>query len=271
MARTTCDGKAPPTIQPLQRPPPRESLHPVNTTRPILLEVCVQSSADCAAAQRAGADRVELCQALDVGGLTPSQGAIAASLESTDLPLIVLVRPRPGDFVYTQSEIDTVARDLEFLATTQAQGAAIGALTPTGDLDRQALQTWTQAAAHLDLVFHRAFDSTAAPLETLDALAAQGFRRILTSGGASTAAEGCQELAAYIRAAGERIEILPAGTIRPNNLSEILQRTRATQAHFRAPQSPSAAGPTSHEITSTELVRAMRAASVVIEAEGKQD
>lgn len=241
----------------------------MNSSAHILLEVCIQSPADCEAAARGGADRVELCQAIELGGLTPSPGVIAATCASSPLPVIVLARPRPGDFVYSSVEVDVVKRDLEHLAESGASGAAVGALTRDGDVDLCALDAWVDAKGDLELVFHRAFDSCRAPLEALALLADRGVRRVLTSGGAATAAEGAENLAAWIDAAEEDLEILPAGSIRPENVAGLIAKTCAEQVHFRAPGAAEPArnrlplGTLDHgrrERTDAELVRAMRVA-----------
>jgi copper homeostasis protein len=241
----------------------------VNSSTKILLEVCVQSPADCAAAALGGADRVERCQAIEMGGLSPSPGVIAASCASSPLPVVVLVRPRPGDFVYTTAEVDAVTRDLEHLRETGARGAALGALTSDGDVDLRAIETWVAAKGELELVFHRAFDSCRAPLETIEVLAAQGIQRVLTSGGAATAAEGAENLAAWIEASRGRLEILPAGTIRAENVADLIAGTGADQVHFRAPgvidplknRLPlGTLDPGQHEVTDADVVRAVRAA-----------
>jgi len=241
----------------------------VNSPTTILFEVCVQSPADCDAAAQGGADRVELCQAIELGGLTPSQGVIAATLSSSPLPVIVLVRPRPGDFIYSPAEVDIVRRDLELIADSGARGAAIGALTSTGDIDEATLDSWVAASGDLELVFHRAFDSCRAPLEALSLLSEHGLRRVLSSGGATTALEGAEKLAAWIDAAGEGLEILPAGSIRPETVAELISKTGAGQVHFRAPSAREpeqerpplgTMDPGQHERTDAELVRAVRAA-----------
>lgn len=233
----------------------------------ILLEVCVQSAEDCAAAARGGADRVELCQAIELGGLTPSPGVVATACAASPLPVVVLTRPRPGDFVYNAAEIDAVTRDLEYLASSGARGVALGALTSAGDLDQRALERWIQASGELELVFHRAFDSCRAPLETIDLLAELGIQRVLTSGAAPTAQEGAANLAAWIEAASERLEILPAGTIRAENVADLIATTGTSQVHFRAPRNvhPKESGQSlgtqdsgGHEVTDADLVRAVR-------------
>ena len=234
-----------------------------------LLEVCVQSPADCLAAAEGGADRVELCQAIELGGLTPSHGVIVDSCTSSPLPVIVLARPRPGDFVYSKVEIDLVARDLEHLQDSGAHGVAIGALTRGGEVDLAALETWSSASGDLELVFHRAFDSCRDPLGSLALLSDHGVRRVLTSGSAATAAEGAENLATWIEAMGEGIEILPAGTIRPDNGQALIEETGADQVHFRAPAQADMTGTHlalgsqdtgPHEVTDPKIVRAVREA-----------
>ena len=204
-------------------------------SRPIL-EVCVQSPTDSALAHEGGADRVELCQAIELGGLTPSSGAIAATCTASPLPVIVLTRPRAGDFVYSRAEIDCVTKDIEQLKALGARGAAFGALTAKGDIDRTAIEAWTTAGHGLELVFHRAFDSCSAPLEALDLLAELGVDRVLSSGGAATAAEGSEQLAAWTEFCRGRLEILPGGSIRADNAATLLAKTGARGVHFRAPR-----------------------------------
>jgi copper homeostasis protein len=200
-----------------------------------LLEVCVQSSTDASLAAEGGADRVELCQAIELGGLTPSAGTISSTCASSALPVIVLTRPRAGDFIYSSQEIDAVTRDLEQLKALGAHGAAFGALTPQGDIDQSALEIWIAASQGLELVFHRAFDSCKAPLESLELLAECGIHRVLSSGGAATAAEGADELAIWIEAMRGRVEILPGGSIRASNVAALVAKTGAEGVHFRAP------------------------------------
>ena len=232
-----------------------------------ILEVCVQSPTDCSLAAEGGADRVELCQAIELGGLSPSFGTVAAACQISPLPVIVLIRPRPGDFVYSPAEIDCVTKDLEQLKALGARGAAFGALTARGDVDRNALEAWIAASQGLELVFHRAFDSCKAPLESLELLAELGVHRVLSSGGAATAAEGAERLAAWTEATRGRLEILPGGSIRANNVAALIEKTGAEGVHFRAPKtqrSESTGHPLgtsdtgSYEVTDPDLVRAIR-------------
>ena len=234
---------------------------------PVQLEVCVQSPADCLAAARGGADRVELCQAIELGGLTPSLSSIQAACELSPLPVIVLLRPRPGDFVYSDQEIELVRRDLEQLSRSGARGAALGALTKEGAIDAEALETWKAASGELELVFHRAFDSCAEPDRALSQLVDCGIQRVLTSGGAETASQGAESLARWRESHRDQLEILPAGSIRPENVAALVTATGADQVHFRAPM-PASAGAArpalgtldtgSHEVTDAEIVRAVR-------------
>lgn len=241
----------------------------VSSSNRVLLEVCVQSPADCLAAARGGADRVELCSAIELGGLTPSLGAITAACSASPLPVVVLTRPRAGDFIYSPTEVDLVTRDLERLREVGARGAALGALTPSGDIDQHALQAWAAVGEGLELVFHRAFDSCRAPLEALELLVECGVKRVLTSGGAPTAAEGAENLAAWIEVTSGRLEILPGGSIRADNVIDLLSMTSAEQVHFRAPSTAQTEGKAhplgpldagTHEVTDADIVRAVQAA-----------
>jgi copper homeostasis protein len=183
--------------------------------------------------------------------------------------VIVLARPRAGDFVYSSTEVDLVTRDLERIREVGARGAALGALTPSGDIDQRALQAWVAVSEGLELVFHRAFDSCRAPLEALELLVECGVKRVLTSGGAPTAAEGAENLAAWIETSRARLEVLPGGSIRADNVAKLLSMTAAEQVHFRAPSTTRTDGKAhalgsldagTHEVTDADIVRAIREA-----------
>ena len=228
----------------------------------ILLEVAVTTCDEARLAAEAGADRLELCSALELGGVTPSPGTFLAVREAVTLPVYVLLRPRPGGFAYSTGEFETMKRDAEWFVNHGADGLVFGLLTNEGRVDGRCADL-VAIAKHA--VFHRAFDFVPDRLQALEEVIGLGFERILTSGGAATAVEGCAEIAKLVRAANGRIEILPGSGIRPDNVAASFQLAGLTQVHASlrgaAPSRSSAIAQQMGEerTTSAELVRAMRA------------
>ncbi|KAM9864475.1 Copper homeostasis protein CutC [Leucobacter aridicollis] len=179
-----------------------------------LLEIAVQDVAGARTAIGAGADRLELCQALGVGGLTPSIGTIEQVADAVGGERIaVLVRPRPGGFVYDADEVELVSRDIAAAAARGAGGMVVGALTETGLVDTEALRRWREAAGDADLVFHRAIDTLEQPETVLESLVEAGVTRILTSGGAVRSLDGAETLARLVEAAEGRLDIMAGGGV----------------------------------------------------------
>jgi copper homeostasis protein len=203
----------------------------VNPSRRFQLEVVCETVADAHAALDGGADRIELCSALDLGGLTPSAGLLDAVTSAVRLPVWVMVRPRPGDFVYSPSELDVMRRDIESFRRTAPAGFVFGALSPDGRVNREACRSLLAACGGMPAVFHRAFDRTPDSLEALHALIELGFRRLLTSGGAGTALDGAKAIAQVREVAGRRIEVLPCGKVRAENIEPLLAMTGCDQVH----------------------------------------
>lgn len=197
-------------------------------------EVTVDSVEGAQTAQAAGAQRIELCSGLELGGLTPSIGLLQRTLGATRLPVYVLIRPRPGDFVYSAQEFDVILEDIQAVKTAGAGGVVVGALTRDGAVDTQRVQQMIQAARPLEVTFHRAFDVCAEPSEALETLIELGVERILTSGGQATAWEGRFQIAQMVRQAGNRVCILVGAGVRPENIGELRQITRAEEFHFSA-------------------------------------
>lgn len=188
---------------------------------PILLEVCIDDLAGLEAAVEGGADRIELCSALALGGLTPSLGLmeIAATF---DIPCNAMIRPRAGDFVYSEEEIDVMQADIDAARNAGLAGVVLGASLPDGRLDRFVLEGLATAARGLDLTLHRAFDLVPDIPEAVEIAIKLGFSRILTSGGARTAADGVQGLKQAIRAANGRISIMPGSGVSATNARKFL-------------------------------------------------
>ena len=199
----------------------------------VLVEVAVDSAEGAVAAEAGGAGRVELCAALVEGGTTPSAGTIAATLARVRIPVVVLVRARAGDFLYTDAELDTMRRDVEVARSLGAHGVAVGALTAAGEVDVEQLRTLAGAAGTMQLVFHRAFDHARDPIAALDALLAAGVHRVLTSGGAPTAAEGATTLATLVRRGGGRIAVMAGGRVTEQNVPLLVRAARVREVHVR--------------------------------------
>lgn len=199
-----------------------------------LLEICVASPASALAAAEGGADRLELCSALELGGLTPSPGLYKWLRKQCTLPLAVLIRPRPGDFVYDEAEMAVMLRDIAWFCEAGADAIVCGALRPDGHIAEAQLFRMLEAARGRDFVFHRAFDRCAEPEKALELLCAAGVRRILSSGQAPSAPEGAGKIAAWQLQAAGRIELMPGAGIRPGNLAALHTQLQAPAYHASA-------------------------------------
>ena len=201
-----------------------------------LVEIALDDVAGARVAEAAGADRLELCNGLaDNGGTTPSVGFVAEVAESVErVPLMVLVRPRGGDFVYTPEELAVMVRDIELLRTVADTGFVIGALTPDGEVDAAATRSLVIAAAGATVTFHKAFDSTRDLDASLETLAGLGVDRVLTSGGRRTAAEGAGRLRELRERAADRLTIVAGGSVRAANVAGLVAESGVTEVHLRA-------------------------------------
>jgi copper homeostasis protein len=198
----------------------------------IAVEICCENLADAMAALAARADRLELAQALELGGLTPSPGLALVVGARVRVPYVAMVRPRGGDFVYTDAEITVMERDAGLLLEAGATGVVFGCLTGEGRIDEPACERLIAASDGADIVFHRAFDGVKDQLGALAVLIDLGVTRVLTSGGARTALEGAERIRALIERADGRIEVLPGGGIREENVEQVVRRTGCTQVHL---------------------------------------
>jgi copper homeostasis protein len=199
----------------------------------ILLEACVDSVESAVAAEAGGAGRVELCDNLIEGGTTPSAGAIASCVERLSIPVFVMIRPRGGDFLYSDVELDVMRRDVEQAKRLGAHGVVFGLLRPDGTVDEERTRALVEAARPLEVTFHRAFDVTRDAAEALEALVGLGVERVLSSGQAPSAAEGLPLLASLARQAAGRIGILPGGGVDEENVARIVGETGVAEAHVR--------------------------------------
>ncbi len=199
------------------------------------IEICCGSVDDVIAARFGGAIRVELCAATDLGGVTPSAGLIVGALrEKGEMQVHVLVRPRPGDFVYDRAEVSTMEADIAAAREAGADGVVIGALTPAGELDMPVMQRLLKAAEGMNVTFHRAFDETAHPEKVLEQLIELGISRVLTSGGKPGAFQGLPLLRRLVHKGGDRIIVMPGAGINPVNIKEIEAITGAREFHSTA-------------------------------------
>jgi copper homeostasis protein len=199
-----------------------------------LVEACVDSVEGALAAERAGASRLELCANLGEGGTTPSAGMVRAVLQRVAVPVFAMVRPRGGDFLYTAEEIEVMLRDAESLKASGVHGIVSGALHPDGSVDDDGTSALIEASHPLPFTFHRALDVSRDLDEALGVLIALGVARVLTSGGAATAAEGMERLARLVRLAGERLIVMAGGGVRRHNAASIVAGTGAREVHLRA-------------------------------------
>ena len=198
------------------------------------LEICVDSVESAVIAQEAGADRIELCSCLDVGGLTPSLGAITLAKSVLEIPIHVLIRPRMGDFCYSDLEFQQMLRDLRLAKDTKTEGVVFGILTPDGKVDIYRTALLLEAARPLRVTFHRAFDFCVDPFQALEDLISLGVDRILTSGQKNTALEGAPLLKELIEKADNRVIIMPGSGINSQNLPSLIKDTGAREYHLSA-------------------------------------
>ena len=198
---------------------------------PVLIEAAVESLAAAQAAYAGGADRLELNSALKLDGLTPSLATLVAVKEQVPLPVIAMVRPRAGDFVYDDAEFLAMRKDAEALLERGADGLAFGFLTAESAVDQRRTRELVQMIGPKVSVFHRAFDVTPDPFGALEMLIDLGVTRVLTSGQQPSASEGAELIRRLIERASGRIEILPGAGISPKNAADLIVRTGARQIH----------------------------------------
>lgn len=197
----------------------------------ILIEVAIETVEDALAAERGGADRLELCAALDLGGLTPSLGAFHEIRDRVSLPICVMIRPRPGDFVYDDADFRVMLRDIAHFLPHEPAAFVFGLLRPDGRVDDGPCVELVSRAGPVPCVFHRAFDRVPDQAATLATIRDLGFRRVLTSGQAATALEGSPRIATLMRQAAGRIEILPCGKVRAKDVESVVRVTKCNQVH----------------------------------------
>lgn len=199
----------------------------------VLLEICVDDAAGIEAAVAGGADRLELCSALELGGLTPSAALLERAVES-GIPVHAMIRPRSGGFVLREGDLPLMVDEVKLALGCGAAGVVVGALLPDGQLNRDALAALRDAADKGAIVLHRAIDLTPDPIAAVEQACVLGYDKILTSGGAATVAEGSAMLARMVQAARGRLSVMPGSGVAPENVGALLAQTHAIEVHASA-------------------------------------
>lgn len=202
------------------------------------IEGCVDSHASALAAVRGGADRLELCANLSIGGTTPSPALFRQVRRDCRVRINVLIRPRFGDFLYSEAEIEEMEDGIRQFRELGADGVVLGALTPDGLLDEAVMARWIKAAGSMDVTLHRAFDMARDPLEALEAAVRLGCRTILSSGQERDALAGSATLGAIRKQAAGRIDIMAGCGVRKENIREIYQRAGVRIFHTTGRRGP---------------------------------
>ncbi len=197
----------------------------------LTVEVCVDSLDSAIAAERGGANRVELCASLVEGGVTPSAGLIATARQRISIGLHVMIRPRAGDFYYSADEFEVMRRDVLMAKQLGAEGVVFGILDAEANVDIQRTRALVDLARPLKVTYHRAFDMSADLFRSLEQVTETGADRILTSGGAKTALEGAATLRRLVEQAGERAVIMACGGINDQNVQAVVEKTAVREIH----------------------------------------
>ena len=209
-------------------------LSKISMKNKINIEICAQSITSAIDAQEGGANRIELCTALEVGGLTPSPATMLEAKRLLSIPVCVLIRPRSGDFIYSEVEFECIKRDVLWCKQNGMDGVVIGILTKEGTIDVPKMKELLEIARPMQVVCHRAFDQTPDATEALEQLIALGFDRVLTSGQAQNVVVGRDILRGLVEQANGRITIMPGNGVNPDNLKDLMSHTKATDFHTSA-------------------------------------
>lgn len=199
----------------------------------VLIEACVESVEESLAAERGGADRLELCANMDVGGTTPSAELFAAVRAKVALPIAMMVRPRGGTFVYSREELASMGDDVDRARELAADLVVLGILDDTGSVDAKHTRDLVARAGDTPVTFHKAFDETGDQLRALDVLIDCGVSRVLTSGSQAAAIDGADRLARLVEHAAGRIVIMAGGKVRAPNVRALVTRTGVQEVHAR--------------------------------------
>ncbi|MFN8117550.1 MAG: copper homeostasis protein CutC [Bacteroidia bacterium] len=223
----------------------------LNTSSKYILEIACFNLESCLLAQQSGADRIEFCADYSVGGVTPNYHDILKAREILQIPLHVIIRPRGGDFNYSQSEIDVMKKDIEFCKANKINGVVFGVLTNDKKINKTINKELVDLAGNMSTTFHRAIDECADIKEAMNDLTSLGFKKVLTSGGKSNALKGVNVLKDCQGKFGDKITIIPGGGIRYSNLQKLIKEINCKEYH-------SAAILNNSELINTEEVKQLK-------------
>lgn len=202
----------------------------------VLIEICLESVESVIAAQKGGADRVEFCSDLFEGGCTPSLGTFRTAKRLASIPMNVMIRPRGGDFCYSEVEFEVMKEDARIFKEEGANAIVFGILTPDGEIDMERSKELIDIVRPLPVTFHRAFDMTRDASRSLEKLIELGVDRVLTSGLEPTVPEGADTLAALVQQAGDRIVVMPGCGITERNFPSLHEKIKAREYHVFLPK-----------------------------------
>lgn len=197
-------------------------------------EVCIDHIESAFAAKAGGADRLEVCGALAVAGITPSYGLVEQCLEQVGVDVMMMIRPHAGGFCYGKTEVETMLRDIRVARKLGVAGVVLGALREDGRIDCELCQRLIEAARPLSVTFHRAFDLTPDPFEALDSLLGMGVDRLLTSGQAASALDGARLIRALVERAGRSLCVIAGAGINVQNVATLVRATGVREIHASA-------------------------------------
>jgi len=200
----------------------------------MIIEIAVFSLESAIAAYNAGAHRIELCSAPAEGGLTPSAATMRLARKYVKIPIHVMIRPREGDFCYSEKEFEAMLLDIAAAKMVGMEGIVTGILNPDGTVDEKRTAILVDAAAPMNVTFHRAFDMTKDQDEAMEAIIYAGCDRILTSGGQQTAQQGIEKLAELVKKSADRITIMPGSGVNLSNIIHIKEETGVKEMHLSA-------------------------------------
>lgn len=198
------------------------------------LEIACFSLESALIAQEAGADRIELCENYAAGGITPSETLIALATEKIRIPLSVIVRPRPGNFVYTDTEVNDMRKSILFCRKLRISSVVFGVLNGLSQVEKKVCEELVRLARPMSVTFHRAIDSCTQPIEALQVLTEIKVDRVLSSGGKATAEEGAQQLKQFYMSFNSQLSIMPGGGVRSTNLASLVKVTGCHEFHSAA-------------------------------------
>ncbi|MCT8517880.1 copper homeostasis protein CutC [Glaesserella parasuis] len=198
------------------------------------VEICVDNLESVITANQFPIDRIELCSALAVGGLTPNLGFIQQAQQISTIPLALMIRPRAGDFLYSEDEIQIMLNDIATAKQLGIQAVVFGALSANGEIDLATTELLVKASQGMEITFHRAFDFCKDPITALEQLIDLGCHCILTSGQAATAFDGIPVIQQLVKQANGRIQVMAGCGVNADNVKQIIEQTKVPEIHFSA-------------------------------------